>query len=120
MKILENLLFACLTVMVIGFFFGILESPLRKRPENPAVPTQLPHSQSYDIQNKIDEILGASGGRFRIFSSGDQVIRIDTATSRIAVLDPKKEAWMNLQVGERTLTGFANESFLAFLQSLDF
>ena len=109
---------------MLGFaiLMGILDFPL-VRPDGetatdlPAHPVQ---SVNFTVNDKIDEILGASGGRFRIFNRQNRVIRIDTSTSRIAILDTKKEAWLNLQVGEGTATGFENERLLEFLQNIAF
>ncbi len=122
MKILENILITALTVIVIGFLFGVIESPYRgETPDhNDISQSKLAQDHPYDLQGKIDAILGASGGRFRVFSKGNRIILIDTATSRIALLDPDKEAWMNLQLGERTLTGFESEKLILFLEGFEF
>ncbi len=122
MKILNNLVMAFTSILFLALLAGLIEPPWSAHEDrNRILPEDIPADRlASDYDSRIEQILGASGGRYRIFSLAGMIIRIDTASSRLAILDMKKRAWINLQVEEQLASSFEKSKWLKFLEENPF
>ena len=118
MKILNNLILTFTSILFLALLAGIIDPPWSAHEDgNRILPVD--HLAS-DYDSRIEQILGASGGRYRIFSLAGMIVRIDTASSRLAILDTKKRAWINLHVEEQLASSSEKSKWLKFLEENPF
>ena len=117
MKILNNLLITFTSILFLALLAGIIDPSWSAHEDgNRILPVDIPADHlASDYDSRIEQILGASGGRYRIFSLASTIVRIDTASSRLAVLDTKKRAWINLHVEEQLASSSEKSKWIKFL-----